>query len=143
MCGSASQASGETRRTPDCSWSGDKERIAAGRVWSSGSPRIPAGGTCDRAGCVPSTFDGAIETGVCAILEALAPSCPADHRRSYAERVTSSPAENGDPQRTVAELIADLTWDDLVADGIITLGEIEADLRAKGLDPCKYDYLYD
>ena len=45
--------------------------------------------------------------------------------------------------RTVAELLEGLTWEDLVADGIITLEEVEADLRAKDLDPNKHDYLYD
>ena len=45
--------------------------------------------------------------------------------------------------RSLAEIIAELTWDDLVADGVITIEEIEADLRAKGFDPCEYDYLYD
>ncbi|SEC38580.1 hypothetical protein SAMN04489844_2199 [Nocardioides exalbidus] len=47
------------------------------------------------------------------------------------------------PERTLAEIIADLTWEDLVADGFITIEEIEADLRARGLDPNKYDYLYE
>lgn len=47
------------------------------------------------------------------------------------------------PQPTVAELLADLTWEDLTSDGVITLDEIDAEFRAKGLDPDKYDYLYE
>lgn len=46
-------------------------------------------------------------------------------------------------ERTFQQIISDLTWEDIVADGITTLEEIEADLRAKGLDPNKYDYLYE
>jgi hypothetical protein len=46
-------------------------------------------------------------------------------------------------ERSLREVIADLTWEQIVKDGIITADEIDADLRAKGLDPCKYDYLYD
>ena len=45
--------------------------------------------------------------------------------------------------RTQREIIADLTWDDLVADGIITLEEIEASLRAKGVEPyAGYEEMY-
>lgn len=64
-------------------------------------------------------------------------------RPSYAERVPETSDETSEPQLTVAEMLADLTWEQLTSDGIITLDEIEADLRAKGLDPNKYDYLYD
>jgi hypothetical protein len=47
------------------------------------------------------------------------------------------------PERPLADIIAELTWEDLTADGYTTLEEIEAELRAKGLDPNKYDYLYE
>lgn len=53
-----------------------------------------------------------------------------------------TPRETNEPERTLAEIIADLTWEDLFADGITTLEEIEVDLRAKGLDPDALDYLY-
>ena len=46
-------------------------------------------------------------------------------------------------QPTLTEIIASLTWEQIIEDGIITLEEIEASLVAKGLDPCKFDYLYD
>lgn len=46
-------------------------------------------------------------------------------------------------ERTLREIIAGLTWADIVADGITTSEEIEAALIAKGLDPTKYDHLYD
>lgn len=41
------------------------------------------------------------------------------------------------------EIIADLTWEQIVADGIITTEEIDAMLRTKGLDPRALDYLYE
>lgn len=53
------------------------------------------------------------------------------------------PATEGEAERPLQEIIADLTWDELAAGGIITLDEIDALLRAKGLDPTAYDYLYD
>ena len=40
-------------------------------------------------------------------------------------------------------MIADLTWDQITADGVITTEEIDAMLRAKGLDPNEFDYLYE
>ncbi|MFC0221192.1 hypothetical protein [Nocardioides zeicaulis] len=46
-------------------------------------------------------------------------------------------------ERTLAEIIADLTWEDIVADGVTTTEEIDAALRARGLDPNRYDYLYE
>ncbi|WP_165356835.1 hypothetical protein [Nocardioides zhouii] len=45
--------------------------------------------------------------------------------------------------RSLREIIEDLTWDDIVADGLTTTDEIEAQLRAKGVDPTMYDYLYE
>lgn len=53
----------------------------------------------------------------------------------------STPEWCGSP--TVAEMVARLTWEQVVADGVITLDEIDAMLRAKGLDPNALDYLYD
>lgn len=47
------------------------------------------------------------------------------------------------PERSLEEIIAGLTWEDLVADGIITTDEIAASLRAKGLDPNALDHLYE
>ncbi|MCD6641110.1 MAG: hypothetical protein LT071_14505 [Nocardioides sp.] len=58
----------------------------------------------------------------------------------------SAPEPERSPQPhhpTVAELLVDLTWEDLTSDGVITLDQIDAELRAKGLDPNKYDYLYE
>lgn len=46
-------------------------------------------------------------------------------------------------QPTLAEIIDSLTWEQITSDGIITLGEVEAMLRAKGVDPDALDYLYD
>lgn len=45
--------------------------------------------------------------------------------------------------KTLREQFDELTWAEIEADGIITLDEIDAELRAKGLDPGEYDYLYD
>lgn len=46
-------------------------------------------------------------------------------------------------ERSLAEIIESLTWEQITEDGITTVEEIDAMLRAKGLDPNKYDYLYD
>lgn len=46
-------------------------------------------------------------------------------------------------ERTLAEEFADLTWQEIEADGVITLEEIEADLRAKGYDTDDLDALDD
>lgn len=53
----------------------------------------------------------------------------------------SSPEATDSP--TVAELIAKLSWEQVVADGVITIEEIDVMLRAKGLDPQALDHLYD
>lgn len=45
-------------------------------------------------------------------------------------------------ERTLQQMINDLTWVDIVADGIVTTEGIEARLIAEGCDPRKYDYLY-
>ena len=47
------------------------------------------------------------------------------------------------PERSLAEIIQDLTWEDVLADGVITTQEIDASLRAKGLDPNGLDHLYE
>ena len=36
---------------------------------------------------------------------------------------------------SINELLADLTWEDLTSDGIITIEEIEDSIRAQGLGP--------
>jgi hypothetical protein len=36
---------------------------------------------------------------------------------------------------TIAEMLCDLTWEQLTDDGIITLDEIDDSLRARGIDP--------
>ena len=46
-------------------------------------------------------------------------------------------------QPTLPEILALLTWEQITDDGIITLEEVEAMLRAKGIDPCALDYLYE
>ncbi|WP_165356833.1 hypothetical protein [Nocardioides zhouii] len=46
-------------------------------------------------------------------------------------------------ERTLQQIIQDLTWADIVADGVTTLEDIESALRTEGVDPNKYDYLYD
>lgn len=65
----------------------------------------------------------------------------------YLQRVSAPGPEpspqSQPPQPTVAKLLDDLTWDELTSDGVITLDEIDAELRAKGLDPNEYDYLYE
>lgn len=52
-------------------------------------------------------------------------------------------AADGSGERALPEIIADLTWEQIVEDGITTTEEIDAMLRAKGVDPNKYDYLYE
>lgn len=46
-------------------------------------------------------------------------------------------------ERSLPEIIADLPSEQIVADGVTTMDEIDAARRAKGLDPHRYDYLYD
>ena len=52
----------------------------------------------------------------------------------------STPERSG--SLTIAEMLADLTWEQVTADGVITIEEVDAMLRAKGLDPNEFDYLY-
>ena len=40
-------------------------------------------------------------------------------------------------------MLADLTWEQVIADGVVTIEEIDAMLRAKGLNPNELDYLYE
>lgn len=61
--------------------------------------------------------------------------------------MSEPPADEPTPQssgvRSIAEMLADLTWEQITADGIITLEEIEEMLRAKGLNPNDgYEELY-
>lgn len=46
-------------------------------------------------------------------------------------------------QPTLPEILALLTWEQITEDGVITLDEVDAMLRAKGLDPDALDYLYE
>lgn len=46
-------------------------------------------------------------------------------------------------EQGLKQIILDLTWDDIVADGITSTEEIDAQLRAEGFDPTMYDYLYE
>lgn len=66
--------------------------------------------------------------------------------RHPGETVTSPDRlESGDmPERlSVAQMIAALTWEQIAEDGIITMEEVDAMLRAKGCDPSEYDHLYE
>lgn len=40
-------------------------------------------------------------------------------------------------------MLADLTWEQITEDGIVTIDEIDEMLRSKGLDPNALDYLYE
>lgn len=53
----------------------------------------------------------------------------------------SSPEWTGSP--AIAEMIANLTWEQILADGVITTEEVDDMLRTKGLDPRALDHLYD
>jgi hypothetical protein len=46
-------------------------------------------------------------------------------------------------QPTLPEILASLTWEQITEDGIITIDEIEAALRAQGQDPAEFDHLYE
>jgi hypothetical protein len=46
-------------------------------------------------------------------------------------------------EKSLIELFGELTWEEIKADGIITLSEIEKELEAKGYPPDSHDYLYD
>lgn len=41
------------------------------------------------------------------------------------------------------DLLSELDWADIMADGVITMEEIEASLRAKGVDPDALDYPFE
>jgi hypothetical protein len=45
--------------------------------------------------------------------------------------------------KRLSERLGELTWEQITADGIITLSEIEAALEAKGYPPDSHDYLHD
>jgi hypothetical protein len=47
------------------------------------------------------------------------------------------------PEQSLQDLLGKTTMDQIKADGIITIDEVEDALRAKGLDPEKYDHLYE
>lgn len=59
------------------------------------------------------------------------------------ELPADEPAAGGSDEQTLEEIIADLTWEQILADGVITTEEIDASLRAEGLDPRALDHLYD
>lgn len=46
-------------------------------------------------------------------------------------------------QPTITEILALLTWEQITSDGIITIEEIDAALRAQGHDPTEFDHLYE
>ena len=46
-------------------------------------------------------------------------------------------------QKSLQDLLGEVTWEDITADGIITIEEIERELKAKGYDPAEYDHLYE
>lgn len=47
-------------------------------------------------------------------------------------------------ERSLSEIIDDLTWEDILADGFITTEEVAAALRrCGGVDLHQYDHLYD
>lgn len=50
---------------------------------------------------------------------------------------------NAPRKPTLQELLDEITWEDIVADGITTIEEIEEMMRAKGVDPYEFDDLYD
>lgn len=46
-------------------------------------------------------------------------------------------------QPSIQQMLAELTWEDLVSDGMITSEEIDAALKARGHDPEDLMYLYE
>lgn len=54
-----------------------------------------------------------------------------------------APTPTPSQEQSIQDLLGKVTWEEIVADGIVTTEEIDAALKAKGYDPEDLMHLYE